>query len=273
MKNFEKCKVCDSEISLINKTYKLVKCNSCGLVFSNKIYTIEEIIGTYDMLYNKTSQYSNHIEEFDTIKNNKKIQIGRPKEFIIKYLLNNNVENICEIGSGVGLVANYLKNKNIEYTGIEIDTPTAEKAKSLGHNIINDSFTYLNNFNSKFDALIGFEVFEHIQEVDDFFKLASNSLKSNGYIGFTVPNYEKIKNYKNVGDNLHQDLPPIHLNFFTKESIKNVLKLYGYEIKILKTKRFPYFNSTKMDTYKFILKALFGKFYGQTIICIAQKNG
>ena len=50
---FKKCKTCDSKIEKINKTYDLVKCENCFLVFSENIYKHQDFVAVYDELYNK----------------------------------------------------------------------------------------------------------------------------------------------------------------------------------------------------------------------------
>ena len=272
MKKFKKCKVCSSKINSINTKYELVKCENCNLIFCDNVFSEQEIINVYDKLYNKTTQYSKHIEEHNFLKENKNPKLGSEKIKILDYLINKNVTNVCEIGAGVGIVANYLQNiKKIMYYGIELDEKTAKKAMSNGLNVVNDSFTNLDTFESKFEAIVAFEVIEHIQELDDFFKQSIKSLTPDGYIGFTVPNYDKVKNYKNVGNHIHQDEPPIHLNFFNLENTNKVLAFYNLEIKFLVQRKYPYFNINVFDTYKFFIKSLFGKFHGQTLLCVAQK--
>ncbi|MEO8234789.1 MAG: class I SAM-dependent methyltransferase [Flavobacterium sp.] len=272
MKNFLKCKVCSSNFRPINKKYQLVKCDNCSLVFSENIFSETEIIQTYDKLYNKTDQYKQHINEFENLKLKKQVNLGRARRKIFKFLLSKNIKEVCEIGSGVGIVANFFQDKKINYLGIELDKSTAQRAQSLGFNVVNESFTHLANFNSKFDTLVGFEVIEHIQDLEAFFKLAVQSIIPKGYLGFTVPNYDKIKNYKNVGDHLHQDIPPIHLNFFTVENLTKILDFYGFEIEFLEAKKIPYLNFSNLETYRLLWNALLGKFQGQTILCVARRK-
>lgn len=273
-KTFTSCKVCSSSINLINKKHELVECTNCKLVFSKIIFTDEDLIKTYNNLYNNTSQYDTHQKEFEKLKNNVTLNIGKPKLKIIKYLLHKNIKKVCEVGAGVGIVANYFKNKKVDYLGIELDEKTVNKAQSIDLNIQNGDFSLLKSSNKKLDAIIAFEVIEHLQDLDLFFNIVSEKLIDNGYLGFTVPNYQKRNNYKNPNDKIYQSGPPIHLNFFTIESIKNIAELYKYEIVFCEAKKFPYFNWKRKDTYKHILKALLNNYYGSTIMCvIKKKNG
>ncbi len=272
MKEFTKCKVCDSEIELINQKFNLVKCTACKLIFTKTFFSEEDFIATYNQLYNDSLQYNTHQKEFEKLKKGTNINIGKPKLKILKYLLKNDVNNICEIGAGVGIVANFLKKKKVNYFGIELDKETVCKARSINLNIVEGDFSTLNNVDECFDAIVAFEVIEHLQDLKLFLQIAFEKLESQKYLGFTVPNYDKRMNYSKPGDNIFQSGPPIHLNFFTIESIKNIASQYDFEIIFCKAKRFPYFNWNKSSTYKFFLMSLFGRFNGATLQCVMIKK-
>jgi len=272
MKEFKLCKVCSSSFELVNKRYNLVKCTECKLVFSKDVFSEQDFLETYNNLYNNSLQYDTHQKEFAKLQKDKPLHIGRPKLKILNYLLKKKCKRICEVGAGVGIVANYLKKKGIDYIGIELDKLTVEKAQSINLNIINGDFSKLNEIEGVFDAIIAFEVIEHLQDLNLFFKIASEKLKTNSYIGFTVPNYDKRMNYKNHKDRIYQSGPPVHLNFFTIESINKISNHYNFEIVFCEAKKFPYFNWNKIDTYKFFLKSIFSEFNGATLQCVMIKK-
>jgi 2-polyprenyl-3-methyl-5-hydroxy-6-metoxy-1,4-benzoquinol methylase len=272
MQEYQSCKICSSHISIINKRYNLVQCNSCHFIFCNEIFSEKTLVKTYDDLYNNTSQYEKHQVEFVGLSQHKDIKLGWGKKEVLRYLLQQDVHEICEVGAGVGLVGNHLKSlNNIQYTGIEFDEKTAAKAQSLGLNVISGSFEKLSNFPAKFDAVIGFEVLEHLQDLKNFLELTHGCLKPGGFLGFSVPNYSKIKNYRLGTDKLYQDKPPIHLNFFSEENITLILQQAGFEIAVLKVKKLPYLNLKLKETYRLIYRALIGRFEGPTIVCVARK--
>jgi 2-polyprenyl-3-methyl-5-hydroxy-6-metoxy-1,4-benzoquinol methylase len=272
MSFFQACKICGSPITDINKRYQLVQCNSCEFIFCQEIFTDAVILKTYDDLYNNTSSYQQHQNEYNLLKIEKQIRLGWSKRSIIKGLLQRNIKDICEVGAGVGLVGQYTKRmNNLSYSGIELDVKTAQKARSLDLNVIQGSFTELEKYQNSFDAIIGFEVLEHLQDLKLFFTLGSKALKSGGYLGFSVPNYNKIKNYQPGSDKLYQDTPPVHLNFFTIKNITNILAASGFSIVTLKVKSLPYMNLRVKETYRLLFRALIGTFEGPTIICLAKK--
>lgn len=269
---YKKCKVCNSEIKSINNKFDLVECVNCELVFCKNIYSQETFIKVYNRLYNQTLQYNTHIKESEFLLENKNIRIGNVKLKILKYLIQKKVNCVSEIGAGVGLVANYFKSKGITYQGIELDSKTVERAKVAGFNIVEGDFKVLNELSETQDAVVAFEVIEHLQDLNELFLILQKKVKQNGYFGFTVPNYNKRLNFKNPSNKIYQSAPPIHLNFFTVKSIENISSYYGFEVIFCKEKKYPYFLKNKLDTYKNFIKGFFGHYRGPTIMAILKKK-
>lgn len=270
---FTTCKVCNSKIDAVNIKFDLVKCRSCEFVFSKIIFTEDEFIATYDRLYNSKEdlKYNKHtIEEYNKLKDNL-IEIGYNRKRIINKIISNTPQNILEIGSGIGLIGMFLKKfSSVTYTGLELDKKTHERALSLGVNSVNGDFSKMKTLEQKFDVIMMWEVLEHLQDLNLFFQLTKERLKPEGLFVFSVPNFDKIKNYSNPGDAIHQSGPPIHLNFFTKNSVKNVLNNFGFEIVNLREKKMPYFNYKDLNFYKMFFKSLLGKYNGPTLYVVAK---
>ncbi len=270
LNEYKDCKICNSTIRLINPKFNLVQCEKCKLVFCKTIFTQQNFINVYNNLYNNTNQYKVHIKEFENLKNGRPIRIGKVKREILNFLKKREAKSIVEIGAGVGTAAGYFQTHKINYKGIELDEQTVERAQSIGLPIISGDFKLLKTLEGKFNGVIAFEVVEHLQELDVLFLILKEKLELGGYFGFTVPNYDKRKNFKQPNNKIYQSPPPIHLNFFTVESLINISSLYGFEIVFCKAKKFPYFIWNKFSTYKNFLKGILGVYEGPTINGIIQ---
>lgn len=272
---FTQCKICNSQIYIINERLNLVKCQSCAFVFSKSIFTEKEFVATYDRLYNTKEdlKYSKHTVEEYTKLQNKIINIGYNRKRIISRIISSKPQNILEIGSGIGLIGMYLKKYcNVSYLGLELDKKTHERALSLNVNSMNVDFSFMKTLKEEYDIVMMWEVLEHLQDLDLFFQLVKGRLKDKGMFVFSVPNYDKIGNYKNAEDNIYQSGPPIHLNFFTKKSVVIVLEKYGFEVLDVSVKKFPYFNYKTLGFYIMFLKSLVGLYNGPTLYVIAKLN-
>jgi 2-polyprenyl-3-methyl-5-hydroxy-6-metoxy-1,4-benzoquinol methylase len=278
MEPFNTCKVCDNNIELINVKYSLGQCTNCKFIFCLNVYSQEQFVTVYDELYNKeNSKYQRHSRiEFDQIVNEQLVKIGFNRSRLIKKnILNSNCQSVLEIGSGIGLIGAYirLKNKNIQYTGIELDQEAYRKSQQLKLNTINGDFTEMEKIEGEFDVIMLWEVIEHLQDLKLFLDLAYKKLNNKGKIILSTPNYKKIQNYPNrEKDQLFQDEPPIHLNFFTVENIDNIFKLYHFINCKIEVKKIPYIALTKKSFYLNFFKALFNKYQGSTIYLEATKK-
>ena len=269
---FETCKYCGNQIEVVNKTYDLVECVNCYLIFSRKTYSQEEIQEVYDHLYNdENPQYKIHsIVEFEQLKKGK-IQVGFNKSRLINKYLNNN-SKVLEIGSGIGLMGCFIQRNfpKSSYTGVEIDEKVNEKAKSFDLDVHQGDFSIIENFNREYDVVIMWEVLEHIQDLKKCLSVINNKLVKGGVFIFSVPNYDKRFNYNSPKDKLFTSGPPIHLNFFRKKSIYKILNSEDFEILSFRKKKLPYFN------FKFFkqmfLKVLLGKYEGPTLFCVIRKK-
>ncbi|MEL0455979.1 class I SAM-dependent methyltransferase [Flavobacteriaceae bacterium SZ-1-7] len=242
-----------------------------------KFFTQDELVSLYDKLYNNANaKYSSYaVDEYSMLLENKKIKIGHNRAKILKkHVLNSGCSSVLEIGSGIGLMGAYLRNENsqIKYLGIEIDKEAFEKSRALGLNTINADFKAMEKIEESFDVILLWEVIEHLQDLKKFIELAYAKLNKNGKIILSTPNYNKIHNYPDrEKDSLYQDAPPIHLNFFTKQSIQKIFELNNFTNCKVKIKKFPYVQYKSLNFYKNVVKAIFNQYEGSTIFFIAKK--
>ncbi|KAB1156559.1 class I SAM-dependent methyltransferase [Flavobacterium luteum] len=278
MKEYSCCKICEGEIKLINKKYNLVECVNCKLIFCKSIFSQHEFIDVYNELYNKeNSHYERHSkDEFNKILNGHSIKVGFNRSRLIKKtVLNGKCKSVLEIGSGVGFIGTYIRNHNdaIKYTGVELDKEAFEKSKILNLNTINGDFSVIEKIESNFDVIMMWEVIEHLQDLKLFLELAYKKLNTNGKIILSTPNYNKIYNYPNrEEDQIFQDLPPIHLNFFTPQNIKNIFEIHQFKNCIVNVKKLPYLQVSSFVFYINVLKSFFNKYQGTTIYFEATKK-
>ncbi|HSC53547.1 MAG TPA: class I SAM-dependent methyltransferase [Phnomibacter sp.] len=278
MRSFTNCKICNGKVQLINEKYNLGKCADCGFIFSLTSFTQEEFVQVYDELYNRGgSQYKRHSKyEFEKLIKNEPVNVGWNRSRLIKdNILNSTCTSVLEIGSGVGLVGAYIRSKDqsIEYTGVELDKGAFEKSQLLQLNTIHGDFREIEKIDRQFDVIMLWEVIEHLQDLKAFMELAYKKLNVNGRIILSTPNYNKIYNYpKREKDQLFQNEPPVHLNFFTPENIKNVFEFHQFSDCHVKVKRMPYLQLKSFQFYINVVKAIFKQHHGTTLYVTATKK-
>lgn len=136
---------------------------------------------------------------------------------------------ILEIGCGTGDILVELKKRGCEVWGVDMD-PVAVAFIKKHFKLKNvyampvDDFFKLSNL-PKFDFIIFFELFEHLDNPLNFIKNIKKLLKDNGTIVISTPCRERIL------PNLWQsDFPPHHLTRWDRKAISNMFEKIGFRI-------------------------------------------
>ncbi len=267
---YTSCKICGGPIHEENKTNELVKCSSCKLTFYESDFTDIDIAAYYKSVYE--TEYTNFNNAEKNLNKGEDVRIGYNKGQVMKQVLKHHPKKIGEIGAGIGLIANFLRNKQVDYSGFEPVAHIAESGAQRGLNITQADFTVLAQYPSVFDTLLAFEVIEHLDNLADCIKLIHAALKPGGRFGFTVPNYDKRLNYAERGDKIYQSGPPLHVNFFTKESIEKMADLFNFKVDYLTVRAFPESQKTKKKLLRLFTRVFLGNFHGSTIFCVLRKD-
>jgi len=268
------CKVCSSEITPYLPTLGLVKCDRCGLIFFEESQDNFDAKNLYSDLYNNDPGYNQHRLQEELINQGRHPALGYNKRRVLKKIFTEKKKySTAEIGAGVGVVAQELVNAGHDYIGFELNEEIAINAAQQGLPIKSSGYQALDEFQEQFDTILAFEVLEHIDNLDECLRMIRKSLKPNGFLGFTVPNSDKFKNYEKEQSRLYQSPPPVHVNFFNRQNLHKILPYYGFTPVLLEVRPFPYMNLADLNMYKFLMKAIVGKYFGPNIMCVAVKTG
>ena len=174
------------------------KCISCGSVFMNPGPSLQLI----DEFYKNSHNYKfwgEYMYPQSRLERLKTIHISRA-DWVIntlkKQFPNQQKFEILELGAGTGdTLSTITKNKSIEITGFAIE-PNASMRSSLDSNnvtLINNSDLNLVEYKSKFDAVISFEVLEHLLNPGEYLFSISQNLKKAGLFLATTPNASSLE--------------------------------------------------------------------------------
>ena len=191
-----------------------VKCINCDI-----IYFSPSFFGETDF-YEKVSDNPGYYEE-------NKWEFDVALDAISKY----QPKSLLEIGSGDGCFLEKV-NKAIDYCeGVDINQIAIEKAKKKGLNV---SSVDLKDIKRKFDIIVSFEVFEHVENINKFLKDSINLITNNGILLLAVPNPDGY--LKEMDMNL-LDLPPHHNLSYSKKTFDFISNTH--QLKIIEYKQEP----------------------------------
>ncbi|NRY60535.1 class I SAM-dependent methyltransferase [Clostridium beijerinckii] len=138
--------------------------------------------------------------------------------YAIEKLIEINPKNVLEVGSGIGLFLDKIRNA---YNVSAIET----SSKAL--EVLKEKKIRLDDGESKYEFIILFQVIEHISDVKDFISNILNRLEVNGHLLITVPNSES-EYMREVYQVL--DCPPHHVTRWSKKALESIAKLFDLEV-------------------------------------------
>ena len=196
--------------------HRFVRCNNCGLIFSNPILPPREI----EKFYKKSScTYGAETENI--------------KETYFKYFKDLVGENkkvkVLDVGCGNGFFLEMLKDHGFESVyGVE---PGKESVKAARQDVkpkIKTDILKPGIFkNGTFDVITCFQTLDHIIDVGQFLQLVKKILKPGGRVLFVVHDTEGLS-VKLLGEK-----SPIfdieHIYLFNKENLEKLFKKNGFK--------------------------------------------
>lgn len=142
--------------------------------------------------------------------------------------------SVLEIGCGRGATAALIKERSrCRTVGIELNPEAAAAAESRLDRVIHGDVQTVEP-GEKFDAIVAFELFEHLTDGQAFLERAAGWLRPGGRMVFSVPN---VGHYSVVEDLIagRWDYIPMgllcatHVRFFTRRTLEDWLHAAGFD--------------------------------------------
>jgi 2-polyprenyl-3-methyl-5-hydroxy-6-metoxy-1,4-benzoquinol methylase len=148
--------------------------------------------------------------------------------------------SVLDIGCFNGYFLDILKEKGFETYGIDASTEAVKICNSKGHKTVElnleEHIPFEENF---FDAITGLEIIEHLADTDTLLKEIKRTLKPNGILIFSTPNFFSLSRriMTLIGINPFFEasfsFPPKmagHLRFFTPNLLNDFLKYHNFNV-------------------------------------------
>jgi len=205
--------------------FTIVRCASCGLIFVREILSQEEL----DHYYRKDDAYLNVDDDCvylsqDNI-NNLNYYFKSLRSLIVKRIPSG---TILDIGCNAGYFLDVMGG--FECYGIERSPSHAKVARQKHRDkIFTGTFEEYDPGETRFDCITLQDVFDHMVDPLDVLKKCHQLLKPQGLIVIKVHDmgslYAKI-----TGKNFYAFLPPLHLFYYNKVSLKIALEQASFEL-------------------------------------------
>ncbi len=211
-----------SDNSSLLSGYDVVVCDQCGFCFADNIPDQK----IFDAYYREMSKYEKAGREGqDSTYDQARFQVMA--DVILGFLISTQTR-IFEIGCANGQLLALLKKNGYEnVSGIDPSPLSAEiAAEHYGVRVTANTLSDLPLNNQKVDFLIMAGVLEHVQELSSALQKLKLVLSDDGSIFITVPDASR---YMEGEDAPFQEFSVEHINFFSPDSLENLLKVNGFE--------------------------------------------
>jgi 2-polyprenyl-3-methyl-5-hydroxy-6-metoxy-1,4-benzoquinol methylase len=167
-------------------------------------------------------------------------------------------DKVLEIGAGNGAFLNKLKNDKTLIDALEFNKLAISSLKSQGYNVYNQTIEDFSNIKENYyDAVVLFQVLEHIPDVQSFLNAAIKSLKKGGKLIISVPNNDAF--IMRLDFNLCLNFPPHHQGHWDKKVFVNLQKHFHFKFKEI--------------TYEPLDEDFYSRFYRVIAIYIRKRFG
>ncbi|NVJ54175.1 MAG: class I SAM-dependent methyltransferase [Campylobacteraceae bacterium] len=230
----EKCIACDCRniYFIFNKDgFEFSKCNSCKTVFVSSRPNDFQLKWWYT--HSKSQLHS--VKILESTQDARKALYERRVDLFLDRI-DKEVKTFLEIGPGNGQLLEIIKNKiNGSYVkGIDLNPNAVDACNKKGIDCdVVDINDMAGKINEKYDAIMAFEVLEHLPNVKKSIKNVSETLNEGGIFYGTLPNYQGY-DFLEIGQVYRNLFAPTHLNYFNPKSLEILLKKNGFkEVEII----------------------------------------
>jgi len=227
------CPLCKSDSSkkLYPKVYRrIVKCNSCGLIFTNPRLKKRYLRHLYSEEYFNNTE-SSHFGYENYLGDEEKIIKTFSKRMKEIENVTKKRGKLLDIGCATGFFMKSAKNREWRVEGVEISNFAADYAsKHFKFKVYKKDFLELKLKEDSYDVITLWDVIEHFNNPKKALVKINKLLKPNGTLVLSTPDVESIPAKITKGRWVGYKLSDEHLTYFSIETITKLLESAGFSV-------------------------------------------
>ena len=242
--NEKRCLVCGgSECPLyaVKRGYSIYRCTACGFAFvhplpseSSEIYNDTYFSGAEDGF-----GYVNYDEDKEPMIPVFVSYLRRIKKAL------GGTGTLLDVGAATGFFVSLANRAGFKASGVELSDFAAAQGRKKGLDIQTGTLSDVKN---TFDVITMLDVIEHVPDPKKELSRAGEMVRKGGIIVVNTPDFGSLF-ARMLGGKWHLMYPPEHLSYFTRQNMKSLLDMAGFEVIEMTT-------IGKSFTLKYILKTL-----------------
>ena len=215
-------------VKTVNKAvYKIWKCGSCGMLFLFPLPRPSETEAIYREGYFAGARDGIGYVDYDADKEAMRSVFERYLNDFERIL--GKTGRLLDIGAATGYFMKIAEGNGWKAHGVEISTYAAELGKSRGLDIKTGTINDTTFEKESFDLVTMWDVVEHVPDpILDIGKSCS-LLRPGGLLAINTPD-SGSQFAKLMGSRWHLLVPPEHIFYFNRESLRMILNKSGFEV-------------------------------------------
>ncbi|HYV91960.1 MAG TPA: class I SAM-dependent methyltransferase [Chitinophagales bacterium] len=193
--------------------FHLVKCASCGFVFSQKIPTEQELIDLY-----------NHYGRDDYLS---PVTVKRFHQILDALEKFRQTNNLIDVGCGIGYFLEVAKERGWNVYGTEFTDDAVRICRDKGIMMHQGKLDPENYEPHSFDVVISIEVIEHINNPLEETRNFKSILRTGGCIYLTTPNFNALSRII-LKEKWNVLAYPEHLCYYSPKTIRRLFKTQNF---------------------------------------------
>lgn len=223
--NYNHCPICSStNLSTLKGNYsmKLLSCEECSFIFSEKIPLQKELDDFYDLNDDSRSEYFSPVTRM------------RYETWLSHFEKFKQTKNLLEVGAGNGFFLEIAKENNWNINGTEVSNQCIEECSKKGIELNKGELENIQYPDNHFDIIVAVELIEHLIDPKSFLKECYRILRPGGLMYITTPNFNSILRYR-LKDQYDVISYPNHLMYFTQKTLRKIFEDQGFKTNEIRT--------------------------------------
>ena len=232
--------------------FRIVKCNFCGLLYTNPRLTRPALIKTCQAYFTSSDKGQGKLilslRRFIRRHSGLRVLWHYLMGEYLGEVLTKSRGRLLDIGCGFGEMLEDLRLRGCDVYGLELNPLAVKICRAKGLNVSCGTLEEIHFTDEFFDTVILWHVIEHLPSPKSTLKEVYRILKPGGQAFVYCPNADSYF-YTLFGRYWHGLAIPMHFYHFTVKTIQRLIELNGFRIKKIRTVTPEYFFSGSLGAY------------------------
>jgi 2-polyprenyl-3-methyl-5-hydroxy-6-metoxy-1,4-benzoquinol methylase len=218
------CGSADARHELDKDHMRLVRCAACDLVYVSP--TFDE--AHYKAVY-ASQEYQDIVRDLGIKSHEYRVErFGRERVALMARHLDAPRPRYLDVGCSTGFVVEAARDAGWDASGLDLNPSAVEFGRSRQLDLRTEALEDAAFEPGSFDAVSLFDVLEHLLDPVQTLRAAVRLLRPGGIVFLYVPNYDSASRLL-MGKDAHFIWPTHHLNYYTPETIRDLMAREGLD--------------------------------------------